>query len=489
MLIGGVFSRRISKNVAGLPLWLWAIYFVVSVGAIFFYTSFWPEAPVIHPDSRGYMEVAQDLLDFRLDKEHLRPIGYPLLLMLTHSAYNPTRFLFIVQLMLYILSVGLLLTVVGKIRSLSKVTILAFMMLLFLPPFVAPASYVLTEHLSGFTLVLGTVGLLQWLETRRWFWLLLSLFGFIYAMLTHSIYAFLPPIVAVVLLAIRYAFPWVHLRWRETVLSSIALIGAWFLVSRIPLSDYLLGTMSSGALKTSLVTSLGASFSSKTLKVLERLPDEYAVVREILIEERNYDLIHGESHTAASYMNRAAKKVSEVTGLKGKELWEYIAKLNWILIRKAPLHFLQEVLATMTMFWIPAAAETALKGRAVLKALWSSIYLVVFIILWLQILVLGGATVLLKRGRFIALRRIPSFTEVKLRTLGYVISWSIISYVWFVSCVIGMGTVRYRQPVETLMVFACFLGFVMMREMTSLIRTETHKVREMRLGSERKEFH
>lgn len=230
-----------------------------------------------------------------------------------------------------------------------------------------------------------------------------------------------------------------------------------------------LGTMSSGTLKVSLVTSLGASFSSKTLKVLERLPDEYALVREILIEERNYDLVYGESHTAASYMNRAIKRVSEVTGLKGKELWEYIAKLNWILIRKAPLHFLQEVLATMTMFWIPSAGEMASKGRGILKLLWSSIYSGIFIMLWWQIFVLGGATLLLKRGRFIALRRIPSFMEIKFRTLGYVISWCIIVYVWFISCVIGMGTTRYRQPVETLMVLACFLGFVMMLEMTSPI--------------------
>lgn len=467
MSVKEILRQRVSTNVIGVPLWLWIVYVLVSGLIVLFYCSFWPNAPIIAPDSRGYMEVAQDLLDLRLDKAHLRPIGYPILLVLTHSAYNPTRTLFIVQLTLYIFSVGLLLTIVGRIRSVSKITLLIFMILLFLPPFVAPTSYVLTEHLNQFTLVLGTVGLLHWLESRRWFWLLLSLFGFIYAMLTHSIYTFLPPMVALTLLAIKHIFPWVHLRWREIVLSSLGLIGAWFLVSYTPKFSGALGTMSSGALKGSLLTSLGASFSSKTLKVLERLPDEYALVRKVLIEERNYDLIHGESHTAASYMNRAIKRVSEVTGLKGKELWEFIAKLNWILIRKAPLHFLQEVLATMTMFWIPSATEMASKGRGILKALWSSVYLVIFIMLWVEIFVLGGATVLLKRGRFIALRRIPSFTEIKLRTLGYVISWGIISYVWFMACVIGMGTQRYRQPVETLMVFACFLGFVMMREMTS----------------------
>lgn len=459
--------QRTSRSILGIPLWLWIAYIVASGIAFLFYIHFWHEAPVIAADSRGYMEVAQDFLDLRLDQAHLRPIGYPLLLVLTHSAYKPSRLLFIVQLTLYILSVGLLLTVVGKLRGVSKVAILIFMVLLFLPPFVNPVAYVLTEHLSQFTLVLGVVGLLQWSNSRRWVWLFLSLLGFIYSVFTHSIYAFLPPVVAVGLLAIRYLFPWVHLRWKETFLPFIGLTGIWFLVCYTPILSFWLGTMSSGALKVSLITSLGASFSSKTLKVLERLPDEYAPVREVLIEVRNYDLIHGESHTAASYMNRAIKRVSEVTGLKDKELWEYIAKLNWILILQAPLHFLQEVLATMTMFWIPSAGEMASKGRGILKLFWSSIYSGIFIMLWLQIFVLSGATLLLKRGRFVALRRTPSFTEIKLRTLGYVISWWIIGYVWFVSCVIGMGTTRYRQPVETLMVLACFLGFIMMREMAS----------------------
>lgn len=468
MVVREALPRRIlNSDISGVPLWLWIFYVVVSGLAILFYASFWPEAPVTDPDSPGYMEVARDLLDLRLDRAHLRPIGYPLLLMLTHSAHEPTRLLFMVQLILHILSVGLLLTVIGKVKGLGKASILFFMLLLFLPSFVNPAAYVLTENLSRFALVLGVVGLLHWFDSRRWFWLILSLLGFTYSGLVHSIYTFLPLVIVVALLAVKSFLPWSNLKWREVIIPVIGLTLFWFLVYRTPMLSKYLGTMSSGAVQGSLITSLGASFSSKTVKVLERLPDEYAVVRKVLIEERNYDLIHGESHTAASYMNRAIKRVSEVTGLKDKALWEYIAKLNWILIMKAPLHFLQEVLATMTYFWLPSAGEMASKGKTALKAIWSLIYSGIFIMLWLQIALLSSVTILLKRRRFVALRRIPSLKEIKLRTLGYAVCWFIILYVWFVSCVIGMGTVRYRQPIETLMLFACFWGFVMMRETIS----------------------
>lgn len=218
-------DQRTLRSPICIPVWLWITYIVASVIAILFYIRFWPEAPVTCPDSPGYMEVAQDLLDLRLDRAHLRPIGYPLLLALTHSAYKPTRMLFIVQLTLYILSVGLLLTVVGKLKGMSKVAILIFITLLFLPPFADPAAYVLTEHLSRFTLVVGVVGLLQWFNSRRWIWLILSLIGFIYAVVTHPIYTFLPPIVAVALLVIRCLFPWVHLQKKETFLYSVGLIG------------------------------------------------------------------------------------------------------------------------------------------------------------------------------------------------------------------------------------------------------------------------
>lgn len=468
MKAGEVISQQISRSIVGVPLWLWVVYIIMSVAAILFYISFWPDAPLIVPDSPGYMEVAKDLTDWRLDHSHLRPPGYPVLLVLTGSAHQPTRALFIVSLMLHILSVGLLLAVLVRIRGIGKVGVLIFMTLLLLPPFVDPAAYVMTENLSKFVIVLGTVGLLQWFATHRFMWLILALIGFAYAGITHPIYLFVLPAIALALLPIQYLFPWVHLTWRRIVLTSSVMLSVWLLLYG-GFSLKMRGSL--GALSSfhpkDILLFLGSAFSSKTLKVLERLPDEYALVRKVLIEERNYDLVHGESHTAASYMNRAQRRVSEITGLQGGDLQKFIGKLNWILIRKAPLHFIHEVLMTMTNFWVPAAGRMASRGSEVLKVLWSLLYSGIFVMLWLQIFVLVGATVLIKRGRFVALQGIPALKEIKIRTLGYVVGWSIIGYVWFISCVLGMGDVRYRQPVETLMVFVCFLGFVMMREVTS----------------------
>jgi len=453
--------NQTSKKIVSVSWRICGVYLLMGIMAILFYISFWKEAPKIVADSPGYMEVAQDLVDWHLDHKHLRPIGYPILLVLTHSAEKPTRLLFVVQLVLHILSIGLFLIVLSRIKGISEVNLLIFIILLLLPPFVDPTAYVMTEHLSRFMLVLGIVGLLQFLKTYHWFWLILSSLSFMYAGVTHPIYITLPPIIIIALLFVRFVFPWVRLKWREIVLSFIGLIGIWGLPY-----VYLKTRGYMGSLVPDF-SALGAAFSSKTVKVLERLPDEFAPVRKVLIEVRNYDLIHGESHTAASYMNKAAKKVAEITGLQGKELARYISKLNWILIRKAPLHFLHEVFMTMTNFWIPSTGEMASGGRAILKLIWSLIYMVIFILLWIQFIILIGITILIKSKRFIALSRIPPLETIKLRTLGYVLSWAVIIYVWFVSCVLGMGDVRYRQPVETLMVFACLLGFVIIREITS----------------------
>ena len=48
------------------------------------YTILWNNAPYLAPDSQGYIEVAVDLLDGKLDNLHHRTPGYPVLLILTN---------------------------------------------------------------------------------------------------------------------------------------------------------------------------------------------------------------------------------------------------------------------------------------------------------------------------------------------------------------------------------------------------------------------
>src|SRR5688572_8220994 len=96
-----------SRSVTGLPARTAAAYallFLIAAGA---YWWAWPEAPVQEGDSPQYLEVARDLADLKLDALHDRAPGYPMLLVATGSADEPTRTLFVVSLVLHFASVWL----------------------------------------------------------------------------------------------------------------------------------------------------------------------------------------------------------------------------------------------------------------------------------------------------------------------------------------------------------------------------------------------
>ena len=125
-----------------------------------------------------------------------------------------------------------------------------------------------------------------------------------------------------------------------------------------------------------IYTLSGFNFSTRTVKVLERLPDEYAAVREALIKARDVELVQRDGdHTARLSYWLAMPDLIQITGLQGPALSNYMLRLNLLLIKKAPLEYLEEVFASFSSYWLPSVTQLANRGSLSLQILWAIVQL------------------------------------------------------------------------------------------------------------------
>src|SRR5262249_41510922 len=138
----------------------------------------------------------------------------------------------------------------------------------------------------------------------------------------------------------------------------------------------------------------GIHLSNRTIKVLERLPDQYAAEREALIKARNAQLIEGDDHTGDSYFYRALPELRKITGAASiLELSQHLSHLSLILIKRAPLHYLQEVLASISGYCLPSATSLANMNSRRIQTLWVVLHFAVLALFFLQLIVITGLAI------------------------------------------------------------------------------------------------
>lgn len=417
----------------------------------------WSDAPIVQKDSLGYLAVSKDLTDGRLDELHLRTWGYPLLLLATGSGETPARALFFVSLAFHVVSIWLLAVLLVDSRV-HRNLVWLFVFLLLLPPFVEPAVFVMTETFTSFLMVLGVVGTALGIVRKKKAWLVLAGVGWAYAGLVHPTFQALSVFVVGCLVISWLALPWARLKWRMLATSSTILlalfallIGGAMVKNRVSF-DYV-----------GLTPFTGLALSTKTVRVVEELPEEYAAVRGALIAARDADLIApGSSHMALSYIWRAHDEISQITGLKGVQLSQYLVKLNLTLIKTAPLSYLQEVFLTAAAFWSPSSGQgVASMGSNLFHGLWALLDLLLIILFFVQLLLVGGGTILARFQRLVAARpasEVLSTRWLQLRTLGYTLALSAVIYTTMINAFFGPGMTRYRAPVMPLVIFLSMIG-------------------------------
>src|SRR5262249_34989176 len=154
-----------------------------------------------------------------------------------------------------------------------------FGLILLLPPYVEYAAYVMAENLTEFMLVGGFVALVAWFLRRGTTWLIASWVAFAYSGLSRPTYQIVAFAVTACLLVMPVLFRWVPFTWREMIKPSIVLVGTTLII----IGGYsYINYRNFGYLGTTPL--LGFSLSTRTLRVIERLPDEYSAIRKILLQ-------------------------------------------------------------------------------------------------------------------------------------------------------------------------------------------------------------
>ena len=408
------------------------------------------------PDSGSYLKTAQNLSDFHIDQLQERAPGYPLFLLLTESSRSPSRLLFFASLSLHFLSIWMLGAVLSRF-GLRRNFVILFGMILLLPPYVEYAGYVISENLAEAMLVAGFASFVFWLLSKRVIWIFLSALTVAYAALTRPTYELLAVVMAGYILVTALASQWTRLRWKEAVSASLLLVFGSILV----LGGYSYVSYRSVGYFGVARPQLGQHLTQKTFRVLERLPDEYADVRETLIKARNFQVTNAQHHTGYDYILATIPELTRVTGLQKAELSEYLLRLNLVLIQKAPLEYLQEVAWAFGSYWFPSSEQLANMNSLFLQFVWAAVHFFLIGGFFLNLLLLVGAAIYIK----MCVRSLPSDDQVlpklegvQLSGFTYGMAGTIVIYTAAITCLIQEGLPRYRLPTDALIVFMFFLG-------------------------------
>jgi hypothetical protein len=456
-------------TIGGLPLWTAILYAALFSIAFCSYSLLWKKAPVMVPDSGSYLKAAQDLSDFHIDQLQERAPGYPLFLLLTESSRSPSRLLFFASLSLHFLSIWMLGAVLSRF-GLRRNFVILFGMILLLPPYVEYAGYVLSENLAEAMLVVGFASFVFWLLSKRVIWIFLSALTVAYAALTRPTYELLAVVMAGYMLVTAPASQWTRRRWKEAVSASLLLVFGSILV----LGGYSYVNYRSVGYFGLTTPILGQHLTQKTFRVLERLPDEYADVRETLIKARNFQVTTAQHHTGYDYIYATPPELIKTTGLQTAELSEYLLRLNLVLIQKAPLEYLQEIVWAFGSYWFPSSEQLANMNSRFLQFVWAAVHFFLIGGFFINLLLLVGAAIYIK----MCVRSLPSDHQVLPKLEGvqlsgfiYGMAGTIVIYTAAITCLIQVGLPRYRVPTDALIVFMLFLGTEILRRLVGIIST------------------
>ena len=421
------------------------------VVALLFYMVSWSDAPHWAPDSSTYFGVASSLRALSFETVFDRVPVYPLILLATGTTKEGGRFLFLTQLVMHFLTVFMLSGLLYRTGANARL-ILFFAIVACLPPYVESTGYVLTETATQFFLVFGVAGLSMWMQGSRFPWLLAGSSCIALSAMTRPTFQLLPFLLIVMLVVSVRWTQIVELRrraWKASlalVVSAVVLIGG--LVAHNVISFQYFG----------LTPLFGFNLCTRTVNVIERLPDEHAAIREVLIKHRNEALLRS-PHKPYMYIWSAIPDLRRETGMDKLELSSHMAELNFVLIRAAPLAYLEEVLTAMARYWMPNVGGMGSFGSRVFQGVWGLLHLAIVGLFFVMTALMLGLIVLTRK------RNLPPpapsdgdpFAISSERWRLLLGTWAILAYTMLISTVFEMGTPRYRVVTDLLLLFAVAL--------------------------------
>jgi hypothetical protein len=310
------------------------------------YAVIWSSAPYTTNDSGGYTDISMDLEDWRLERLYDRTLGYPLLIRLISIERDPGISLFYIQLFLHMSGVILLVSFLRKM-GVRWLFVWGAVIYLINPIAVAPTTYVLTETLTQFLLLVGCLLLITGSVERNRALVLVAAVCFAYVGIVRPTYQVIPLLVAIVLFLLTFILVSYRREFLQAIIS-IILFGFLFVGGMLVYNGFQFGYWR-------LTPLMGYNLSTRTFPALELLPDEHAVARDILIANRDATGIEKaiDPFGITRYIWPARVELWDELGINNHELSDYLVELNLLLIAKAPNIYLHEVSFAATHFWFP----------------------------------------------------------------------------------------------------------------------------------------
>lgn len=434
--------------------YFYTLIIIVLIISYLFYYNVWDNAPIISADSPKYMEIALDMEDYHFNEIPVRTLGYPFLLNLFNSEIKPQISLYHMQLFFHFLAIFLF---VVLLKNLNTHNILIYLFLFFslIPSSVSSAAFVLTENPTQICLSLGLFSLLYFinlkLKINKLFILWIASIFFALSALIRPTYQLLFVSISLTLILFTIIYKTDKIKWLISILFinffSIIIIGGYSIFNYNNYNYF------------GLTPWLGFNLSTKTVSYIEKIPDEYENIREILIKSRNSDLIkRNSSHTGKMYIWQTVPFLQQSTNLSLVELSKLMRKINLTLILENPLDYLVDVAQSMPIFWFPYINHISYFDSLIIKILLYILHFIVVSIYFLSTILLFlflSSLLLINKNKeiFINLLNIN-----KLEIISVALANSIIFYTMIISTFFEVGNPRYRDPVNLIIYFSIIVS-------------------------------
>lgn len=463
-----------------------ALLYLAILGAGFLlYFLCWPAAPAIRVDSLFYLEAAWDLADGVLADIPYRTIGYPLLLLASGSVPNPGRALYFVQLTLHVTLIWLGGAILYRAGA-SRRILIAFAVVMLLPPFAQITALVLPESLAELCLMAALAAFYFFLRRpERTVLAAVSALASGYAALTRPGFLMLSPVMAALALAPSAVAVLRHERFRfRRQITGAVLMAAIPLLMVLSYSAYnwrRFGYFGPTPL-------LGHNLMVRTTPFYQNIPDPE--MRRLLLEARN------RRYSAAKEPELAIADVNAelLSMAKGSrvELARRLQQAALHMMRSKVLEYAREVARTFAAFWVPetdynegmawrapasgpvsfAIPEGRLgdyRARVLpmprpLIALWVLVELTVMLLFFGCAVLFAG----LAAGSVLGCLRVPWRPPTALTYAACVL---IVIYNAFICAAVDRGAPHQRECTEAFIVLSVFLAFVMLRDLRREGRT------------------
>jgi hypothetical protein len=330
----------------------------------------------------------------------------------------------------------------------SKFLVL-FILVGLLPFGVESASYVLSEALAQFLLAVGVVGFSAWLRTGRWWLIVLAGLAMGLCGIARPSFQALSPAFALALLIVAIIPAYRAIR-RRAIIGAIGALAGWaIIIGGLMIHNYRTFEF------VGITPFFGYNMSTRTVSFIERLPDEHAEVRDILISHRNE--YYKEFADPYMFIWKTTDALEEATGMNRTELSKHMLKLNLILIKRAPLTYVQEVMFAMARYWLPSSNRMSHFESRKIQLIWTAMHfgtVVVFLLLFLGVAGLAFVSLRLRKAVMVQFFDGEKQLMNRLRWLFLGMLFGVMVYNMLISTLFEVGSPRYRQPTDLFMLAA-----------------------------------